>query len=547
MNSTLAKKHFTLSRKIRFTDALPWVWLVLAYCITLGVLIVRGEGYIDSDMSSEMVLADLMNQEGDWLLSKGWGYSTEIRVFYLQLIYRITLLIFPHNWFAARMLGQAIWILLLVLCTLYAGHVLRLRGSGVWAAAALICPFGTDHLWFSLFGGFYLPHMILMLLSFALAIQFVHSSEKKAVFCLVPLLLLALVSFVNGLGSLKGLMAVYLPMLMAAVLALVFSLHSGPGPVSVRSAEFRFLIGAAVSAASAAFGYLVNSVVLAERYDFMNQNGLTWNKLDLNAFLDSIACFLSLFGFPHGNVMSLYSVLGAFSFIIAAVVLISLVFLIRNYRSLSFGTQLLLVTFLCSVILQASIFSFTENSLGYVLSHWWLTTIPMVFLLLQAAWQQFSFRLPAGRLLCAAAFMLCMVFVSIASTHTYFTSAAFRAVPEMKAAEEWLLENGYREGYALFWKANVLTEWSSGQLDVRVVDGYHLDVTEPHSWLEKHSHQTSPKGKVFLLTTASELWGAHKESIRSDYNVYWDENDYLIMAFDSYDEMVTALQNAHEG
>ena len=50
-----------------------------------------------------------------------------------------------------------------------------------------------------------------------------------------------------------------------------------------------------------------------------------------------------------------------------------------------------------------------------------------------------------------------------------------------------------------------------------------------------------------MLVTASELWGAHKESIRNDYNVYWDENDYMIMAFDSYDEMVTALQNAHEG
>ena len=546
MNLLLQKAPSRVN-KIGLESFLPWVWLVCAYCITLGVLIVRGEGYIDSDMSSEMVLADLMNQEGDWFLSKGWGYSTEIRVFYLQLIYRITLLIFPHNWFAARMLGQAVWLLLLVLCMLYAGHTLGLRGCGVWAAAALICPFGTDHFWFCLFSGSYIPHIILTLLSFALAIQFMQSFGKKLSIRLALLFLLALVSFINGLGSLKGLMAVYLPMLMAASLALAFSLHSGPGPVSVRSAEFRFLIGAVVSAASAAAGYLVNSVVLAARYDFMNQNGLTWNKLDLNAFLDSIAGFLSLFGFPHGNVMSLYSVLGAFSFIIVAAVLISLVFLIRNYQSLPFGTQLLLVTFLCSVILQASIFSFTENSLGYVLSYWWLTTIPMVFLLLQSAWQQFSFRLPSGRLLCAAAFMLCMVFVSIASTHTYFTSGSFRAVPEMKPAEEWLLENGYREGYALFWKANVLTEWSSGQLDVRVVDGYHLDVTEPHSWLEKHSHQTPPKGKVFLLVTASELWGAHKESIRSDYNVYWDENDYLIMAFDSYDEMVTALQNAHEG
>lgn len=542
--NTLLQKITPPRKKFDFWSALPWVWLVLAYCITLGVLIVRGEGYIDSDMGGEMILADLLNQERDLLLSKNWGYSTEIRVFYLQLIYRITLLIFPHNWFAARMLGQAVWLLLLVLCMLYAGHTLGLRGCGVWAAAALICPFGSDHLLFSLLGGFYIPHMMLMLLSFALAIQFVHSSEKKAVFCLVPLLLLALVSFINGLGSLKGLMVIYLPMLMAAALALAFSIHSGP--VSVRSAEFRFLIGAVVSAASAAFGYLVNSVFLSAHYDFVNQNSLTWGKLDFNAFLDSLAGFLSLLGFPHGNVMSIYGILGAFFFVIVAAVLFSIAFLLRNYRSLSFSIQLLLVTFLCSVLVQASIFSFTENILNGVVSYWWLTTIPMVFLLLQAAWQHFSFRLPAGRLLCAAAFMLCMVFVSIASTHTYFTSDSYRVVPEMKPAEEWLLENGYREGYALFWKANVLTEWSSGQLDMRVVDGYHLDVTEPHSWLEKHSHQTPPKGKVFLLVTASELWGAHKESIRNDYNVYWDENDYLIMAFDSYDEMVTALQNAHE-
>ena len=544
MNSLL-HKITPPRKKFDFWSALPWVWLVLAYCITLGVLIVRGEGYIDSDMGGEMILADLLNQERDLLLSKNWGYSTEIRVFYLQLIYRITLLIFPHNWFAARMLGQAVWLLLLVLCMLYAGHTLGLRSCGVWAAAALICPFGSDHLLFSLLGGFYIPHMILMLLSFALAIQFMQSFGKKLSIRLALLFLLALVSFINGLGSLKGLMVIYLPMLMAAALALVFSIHSGP--VSVHRAEFRFLIGAVVSAASAAAGYLVNSVVLAVRYDFMNQNGLTWGKLDFNAFLDSIAGFLSLLGFPHGNVMSIYGILGAFFFVIVAAVLISLAFLLGNYRSLPFSMQLLLVTYLCSVLVQASIFSFTESLIGSVASYWWLTTIPMVFLLLQAAWQHFSFRLPAGRLLCAVAFMLCVVFVSIANTHTYFTSGSYRVVPEMKPAEEWLVENNYQNGYAVFWKANVLTEWSSGQLDVRVVDGDTLDVTESHAWLEKHSHEQPPEGKVFLLMTASELWGAHKESIRSDYNVYWDENDYLIMAFDSYDEMVTALQNAHEG
>ena len=115
----LLQKSTPSRKKISLESFLPWVWLVCAYCITLGVLIVRGEGYIDSDMSSEMVLADLMNQEGDWFLSKGWGYSTEIRVFYLQLIYRITLLIFPHNWFAAacwgRLYGFCFWFY--VCCT----------------------------------------------------------------------------------------------------------------------------------------------------------------------------------------------------------------------------------------------------------------------------------------------------------------------------------------------------------------------------------------------------------------------------------------------
>ena len=238
--NTLLQKITYPRKKIDFWSALPWVWLVCAYCITLGVLIVHGEGYIDSDMGGEMILADLLNQERDLLLSKNWGYSTEIRVFYLQLIYRITLLLFPHNWFAARMLGQAVWLLLLVLCMLYAGHTLGLRGCGVWAAAALICPFGSDHLLFSLLGGFYIPHMILMLLSFALAIQFMQSFGKKLSIRLALLFLLALVSFINGLGSIKGLMVIYLPMLMAAALALAFPSTAAPVPCLYTGQNFDF-------------------------------------------------------------------------------------------------------------------------------------------------------------------------------------------------------------------------------------------------------------------------------------------------------------------
>lgn len=54
-------------RKKSFFEIFPWMWLVAAYCATFGVLALYGRPYIDSDMSSEMILADLLNQEGGLL------------------------------------------------------------------------------------------------------------------------------------------------------------------------------------------------------------------------------------------------------------------------------------------------------------------------------------------------------------------------------------------------------------------------------------------------------------------------------------------------
>ena len=142
--------------------------------------------------------------------------------------------------------------------------------------------------------------------------------------------------------------------------------------------------------------------------------------------------------------------------------------------------------------------------------------------------------------------MVCVTGVSISTVHTFF-SDPLRAAPELEPVAAWLSQNGYTNGYASLWNCNIMTEWSNGQLDMRAVNEYTLDVTQTNTWLERLDHAAPPEGKVFLALSAQELWGAHKESIRNDYNVYWDENDYLVMAFDSYDEMVTALQNAHEG
>ncbi len=548
MNSLLQKNTFS-RKKIDFWSALPWVWLVCAYCFTMGFLALHGRAYIDSDMAGEMVLADLLNKEGG-IFSSNWGYSTEIRVFYLQIFYRIALLIFPHNWYAAHMLGQAAWMLLLAGCYLYAARGVGLKSSGAWGAAALMCPFGIWYLWYGPFGGFYIPHMVLLLLSFGFAVRIVYSSQKIKIF--LYLLLLALVSFINGLGSIKGILALYLPMCVAAVFLILFALQQHPDIVP--KTELRYLAVSIYTLVFAGIGYLINSKILAAHYSFSTHNDRIWGSLDLSLLLKTWCEFLSLLGFPSTELsfvpvkvelFSLYGILGALSLVLILLAVLSLIALIRHSASLPKEGLIAFYTFLAICLVQGAVFAFTTGSDSPNPSYW-LTPIPFIFIILQLAWQIVPFRFSFSRKSLAVIFMVCVTGVSISTVHTFF-SDPLRAVPELEPVAAWLSQNGYTNGYASLWNCNIMTEWSNGQLDMRAVNEYTLDVTQTNTWLERLDHVTPPEGKVFLALSAQELWGAHKESIRNDYNVYWDENDYLVMAFDSYDEMVTALQNAHEG
>ena len=89
----------------RVWRAAGWVWLAAAWLAGVALMWRFGRSLLDSDMASEMVLADLLNREGG-VLSQNWYYSTELRVFCQQLLFKLGLLVFPGSWHAARMLAQ---------------------------------------------------------------------------------------------------------------------------------------------------------------------------------------------------------------------------------------------------------------------------------------------------------------------------------------------------------------------------------------------------------------------------------------------------------
>ena len=155
----------------RVGTVLPWLWLLGAWVFGVVFMLLYGRSLLDSDMASEMVLAAQLNREGG-ILSANWYYSTELRVFCQQLLFKLGLWAFPHNWHAARTLAQAILSALTAVSALYFFYGASLRKSAPWLAGALLCPFGFWQLFHCVFGGFYFVHMIFVMLSMGLVARY---------------------------------------------------------------------------------------------------------------------------------------------------------------------------------------------------------------------------------------------------------------------------------------------------------------------------------------------------------------------------------------
>lgn len=102
-----------------------WPVLVFIAClaVTVGFYWVYGEHNLDADISSEFVLANLLNSEGR-LMTENWFYSTEVRVTSPVPVYQLMLRLFS-DWHVARTVSIAV-----LLCCVAASLTYMARGMG---------------------------------------------------------------------------------------------------------------------------------------------------------------------------------------------------------------------------------------------------------------------------------------------------------------------------------------------------------------------------------------------------------------------------------
>lgn len=531
----------------RVWSALPWIWLAGAWGFGVAFMLLYGRSLLDSDMASEMVLAAKLNEEGG-ILSTTWYYSTELRVFCEQLLFKLGLWVFPQNWHAARTLAQAILSALTAVSGLYFFYGASLRKSAPWLAGALLCPFGFWQMFHCVFGGFYFVHMIFVMLSMGLVLRLVRSTSSQrrtARRCV----LLAALAFAAGLNGIRILMNLYVPLVAAALVLLAWRWNQAPLARPRTVPQVRFALASMGAAFFSLAGYGVNATVLAATHSFSDQGERSWTVLDFDRLMDAWSYFLTLFGYPGDKgaldfgdptpLFSLQGILGALGLVIALVIIASAVHLVQRRKELSFEHGAVLAVFLACLLVDSMAFAFMNEMIG-INGSYWLPVVPLAMAVLGAEGETFPLRRGLPRRGLALGFAAAFLGVSV-STTLRFVEVPPRGEPHLETICDWLVENGYTQGYATFWFANVMTELSNGTLEVwDVTDLSRMDL---HGWLQSASHVTPPEGEVFLIADPSVRIDELPYRDLVDV-VYEDDHGFYILTAPEAQPLIDAVEAA---
>ena len=503
---------------------MPWAklrravpWLVLAGCFAaLCYFEWRNVGdLLDSDMASDLIYARLLAQEGTFF-SPNWYYSSELRVFANHLSFTPLFLI-TQDWRLVRGLGSMLTYALFVL-SLYAPlSQVGLRRQYPLVAAAMLLPLSVMYFHYSMVGTFYTHNYILSFLLLGLALGQCGASGRARAWRLI---LLGALSVAAGLCGLRFLLFSSLP-LCASALYLWARAGRAAGPRTRRLAW-----GSLLSLGAMAAGAAVNLLVLSRLYTFQTFAEVTYTSFQPEAAGEFLRNLLSLLGFPeNGSLFSPALAPAALSLLLLALIAWASWSALRApapgaaaaqsailaqpgeaaapspAETDAPGDRVLALFFLAAAVMHIGLLSLTSmprNAYHFLPIS--VYALPLAACALK--------RLPwPGRWRAALAGVLaCLLAVTSVVNSPYFSRRD--VTYELRMALESLLAEGYDCGYATFWRANVLTELSGGEVEMYCLEGPYdgpeaFDTIFP--WLQLKAHDdTPPEGKVFVLLSKYE-------------------------------------------
>lgn len=523
-------------------QALPWLWMAAAYLFDLWYQLVPGKWIVDSDLASEMILSDLLNKEGT-IISHNWFYSTELKVVNLQWFYRLGLLIFPNDWHLARTFGMAITLALFAAAMLFFVKCAGLGRAGLWMVGTLLWPFGQHYLVYAIYGGYYLVYTFFYMLVLALVLRSLNADKKH---CALQWVLACVITAVAGMNGVKQLMVFHAPLCLAAAVLLVLALHScgksdWKAALDACRKEVRLLVASLVTAVAAAAGYFVSNAVLSRMYDFKSYNFIVWNRDEDWFTLDRILMdFFHEFGYENGSgVFHFGGIAAAVGLLLGCWMFFCIVRLLLRLDKLERNDKLLVLLLVAMLAVCGVAYTYFHEYYLY----FWLMNMPVAIAVMAVEIKTEDFHILGARQLLgvglAACFTLCAV-----STVRQEQEHPYLAHKGLNTAAEWLVDNGYTQGYSTFWNGNAMTELTSGKLEVWTLQS--LDRDDVPNWLQPKSHLTTdPEHPFLLIDTETDGPAENAKLIQyGDCTEVYNDGRYVIYDFADADALHAAAQAA---
>lgn len=476
------------------------LWLVLGLGIDLFYFAVFGKKMLDSDMSGEMILANLLNSEKSITgLSRNWYYSTELRVFHMQWLYRIGLLFSPNNWYVARVIGMVLGLGIFVFAVYRLFVRCNLKDYAVWAVALCIFPGGSWYFWQTLYGGFYLPYILISVFALDLIVLLAGGCKKKWIFTAVLLFL----GLLSGLNGIKQLMVFYAPLVIGSIIYGVLKIREDKSGDIRKS--FSYMVPALGVTISALIGYVINSRILSKIYCFKQYGD---QQITQGGVWECLKLYVWSFGFAYGRkLMSFTGIAAMIGLLIGIATLFCGARLIARWNEHGDVLRYLIVICVSVIVFNVFIFAYVGGEIQY-----FQPTVPFGLFLIALEIGTEKYVLKYSRLLIFNVTMLAMLVTSIGTIHSELAWPFhfYNAKPGMIEVAAFVQENGYTEGVGSFWVSNLITELSDGNVEMWSID--EPENFEVYPWLQVTSHSEGlPSGRYFVISEESEDYSGFLE------------------------------------
>lgn len=520
----------------------PFVILGCAFLLLCFIYEKKIDCWIDSDTASDLVMARQLASEGR-LLSKNWYYSSELHVIKTQLV-TMPLFLLTDSFHTVRVVSAWIWFAILILSYLYFCQQIGLS-KPLWAfGVLLLLPFSKTYFQYVLMGCYYIPYIAVSFIAVGLLFQ---AGRYRGIKWLLLLGVGGLLALFSGLGGPRQLAMIYLPLFLAGLIQAIpaWKTHTGTRMSFLNVAAFRRGAASLFYFLSCFLGYIVNTKFLSKIYPFETWKSLKFQSFSLEGLETLLTGFLDTLGYTEGKVFSGALLCNLSCFALCLLALIAIIHCIKHRREVCEGQLYLTVFFLCGLAIYSGLGLFTDagNASRYNISI-------LVFIIpLLAANLGALFNRPAAQRFALIGVALLVTAAGLINLESIYRTDKTKPLREVGA---YLTERGYTAGYATYWKGNVLTELTNGQVAVWAwCDSTHpeefsqmesVDAINP--WLQLTSHaEQHPDGPVFILLSQRE-WKSFpwKDQLTEENAVFQSSNkNYTVYGFSSYEALCDCL------